>query len=192
MVEGEGDGHTKVRTEMVEGEGNALVGTQMEEVDNDMAKEMQHVVGHGGGNSNDVYEDEVHDVEEAEVHDVHDFELEDVEEVEDVDEGEDEDVNDEEDVDEDVYEDEYVDEDVHEDVECEPVSEESLVDVSLQCDIGTYKGIDNPEIFAIVFRGSRNTKHCIVTTEASRFYTQPATITTTVLKAPTRAFARRR
>ncbi|XP_047166650.1 acidic leucine-rich nuclear phosphoprotein 32 family member B-like [Vigna umbellata] len=125
----------------------------MEEVDNDVAKEMQHVVGHGGGNSNDVDEDEVHDVEEAEVHDVHDFELEDVEEDEDVDEGEDENVDDEEDVDEDVYEDEYVDEDV----ECEPVSEESLVDVSLQCDIGTSKGNVREEPCTLVGECSRTT-----------------------------------
>ncbi|KOM49342.1 hypothetical protein LR48_Vigan08g016900 [Vigna angularis] len=56
---------------------------------------------------------------EAEVHDVHDFELEDVEEDEDVDEAEDED------------EDDYV--------ECESISEESLVDVPIQWTLGLLK-----------------------------------------------------
>ncbi|WVY97490.1 hypothetical protein V8G54_029641 [Vigna mungo] len=123
MVEGEGDGHTAVGTQMVEGEGDAQV--------SDVAKELQHVM-----------EAEVHDVEEVKAHDVYNFELEDVEEDEDVREGEDEDldegdegdVHDDEDVDEDAHE---LDEDVDDDVDDD---EESLVDVSIQCNIGTSKG----------------------------------------------------
>ncbi|WVZ19758.1 hypothetical protein V8G54_007080 [Vigna mungo] len=56
------------------------------------------------------------------------------------DEDVDEDVHKDEDVDEDVDEDEDVHEDVHEDVECESFNEESLVDITIQCDIGTSKG----------------------------------------------------
>ncbi|WVZ16312.1 hypothetical protein V8G54_009294 [Vigna mungo] len=147
VEEGGGDADGKLGTKMEKGDGDvdgqgegdvdAQVGTQMEEGegdaqgDSDVSKEMQHVVGDGAGNSNDV----------------DDFELEDVEENGDVDEVKDEDV----------HEDEDVGEDVHGDVQCESVNEESLVDVTIQCDIGTSKGKVTEEPCTLVGECSRKT-----------------------------------
>ncbi|KOM42910.1 hypothetical protein LR48_Vigan05g051400 [Vigna angularis] len=113
-VEGEDKGQVEVGTEMEEGHcaGEAEVGTEMEK-------------------------------EEVEVHDVNDFELEDVEEDENeddhVDEAKDEAEDEIEDEAEDEAEDEIGDDGQDEDVD-EFVSEESLVDVTIECDIGTSKG----------------------------------------------------
>ncbi|XP_017416615.1 centromere-binding protein 1-like [Vigna angularis] len=137
MVEGEVVGHGEVKREMGYGEGE------------DQGHDVQDAKVH------DVQDDEVHDVEEAEVHEVHDFELEDLGEDDDVDESEDEDVHEAEDVD--VDDAKEVDEDVDEDVECEYVSEESLVNVSIQCGIETSKGNVRAKPSTLVDECSRTT-----------------------------------
>ncbi|XP_047156665.1 glutamic acid-rich protein-like [Vigna umbellata] len=136
-VEGEGqaDVQPEVGTKMeeghYEGEVEAQVGTKLEEGDCEVAKQIEHVE-----------DGEVHDVEEVEVHDVNDFELQDVKE----DEIEDDHVGDDEGEDDDEHEevgDDGEDESVSEhgedeDVD-ESVSEESLVDVTIECDISSLK-----------------------------------------------------
>ncbi|XP_047147565.1 acidic leucine-rich nuclear phosphoprotein 32-related protein 1-like [Vigna umbellata] len=165
MVEGEGDAHegdsevhTKLGTNMVEGEGDAHEGDS--EVHTELGTKM--VEGEGdahegdseGAHEGDGEDAEVHHVEDGEVHhveevEVHDFELEDL--------GEDDDVEDSED--EDVHEAETEDEDV--DYEEVDVSEESLIDVSVQCDIGTSKGNVRQEPSSVVLESSRSDNVCI-------------------------------
>ncbi|XP_017438065.1 uncharacterized protein LOC108344109 [Vigna angularis] len=134
MEEGEGEGQAEVGTQMEEGEGQNH-GELDVEVDNEVAK---HIENEDDGEVHDVEEEEVHDAEEA---NVHDFELQDVQEDEDEDEGghdgdddgghvSGDDANDE---------DENVDDGEYENVD-DSVSEESLVDVRVECDIGTSKG----------------------------------------------------
>ncbi|KOM25915.1 hypothetical protein LR48_Vigan205s005200 [Vigna angularis] len=146
-VHGEVEGQVEVGTKIEEGhyegqvEGQAEVGTKMEQGESEVAKQIEHVE-----------EGEVHDVEEVVVHDVNDFELEYVEEDENEDDhvdeaedeagddGQDEGGDDVEDKDEDVDDGhkENVQDDEDEDVD-ESMSEESLVDVTIECDIGTSK-----------------------------------------------------
>ncbi|WVY96917.1 hypothetical protein V8G54_029068 [Vigna mungo] len=134
---------------MEEGQGEGQVEGQVEgqaEVDSDVTEQIEHVEENEAHN---VEEAEVHDVEEAEVHDVLDFELKDVEEDKDEDVDEDEDVDD--------VEDEHVEEDEDKDVD-KSVSEESLVDVTIQCDIGTSKGnVREEEPCTLVGECSRTT-----------------------------------
>ncbi|XP_014499592.1 uncharacterized protein LOC106760702 [Vigna radiata var. radiata] len=149
--------------EEVEGEIQPEVGTQREEVQGDfdaaqVGREMEEAEGEvqadghgeqvqGEGDieaevgKQSVEEDKVHHVDEAEVHDVHDFELQNVHEDDDEDEGghdgDDEGGQD--------AGDEYEDEDENVD---DSISEESesLVDVRVECDMGTSKGQPcNPE-----------------------------------------------
>ncbi|WVZ08135.1 hypothetical protein V8G54_021481 [Vigna mungo] len=140
----EGDGDAEVAREMQDVDVDGEVAREMEERNGDaeVAREMEEGNGDGNGakeveesggdvegakevDDSDVakqVEDVVgqgdcnaNDVDDVEVHDVHDFELKD---------------------------DEDVDEEVSQEVEfeCESMSEESLVDVTIQCDIGTSKG----------------------------------------------------
>ncbi|WVZ18440.1 hypothetical protein V8G54_005762 [Vigna mungo] len=108
-----GDG--ELGTDMVEGEGGALGG------DDEDHTELGTKMVEGEGDA----EFHTEHVEEAEVHD---FELEDLGEDDDVEGSEDEDVHEAETEDEDVD-----DKEVY-------VSEESIIDVSVKCDIGTSKG----------------------------------------------------
>ncbi|WVY90648.1 hypothetical protein V8G54_036162 [Vigna mungo] len=96
-------------------------------VDIEVAKQIENG---DDGEVHDVEEEEVHDVEEVEVHDVHDFELQDDEGGHDGDDDAGDDVDDE---DEDVGDGEYENVD-------DSVSEESLVDVRVECDTRTSKG----------------------------------------------------
>ncbi|WVY90703.1 hypothetical protein V8G54_036217 [Vigna mungo] len=141
MVEGESDGevHTEVRTEMVEGEGEGLIQVRIEMRYGDGHTEVGTKMVDGQCDAHDSEEAEVHEVEEdAEVHhveetEVHDFELEDLGEDDDVDGSEGEDVHEAQIEDADVDDDEEVDDHID-------ASEESVIDVSIQCEIGTSKG----------------------------------------------------
>ncbi|KOM40989.1 hypothetical protein LR48_Vigan04g118700 [Vigna angularis] len=125
-------GDGQLGTEMVEGERDAHEGDG--EVHTKVGTEM--VEGEGDANEGD---------EEAEVHDVHDFELEEL--------GENDDVEDNEG--DDVHEAETEDEDVD-------VSEESLIDVSVHCDIRTSKGNVREEASSALLESSRSTDNdCI-------------------------------
>ncbi|WVZ06178.1 hypothetical protein V8G54_019524 [Vigna mungo] len=137
MLDGEGEGNIEVEREMVEGvgEGNIEVETEMGYVDGEFHghTEIGRKMVDGQGDAHDVKEAEVHEVEdvkvhhveEAEVYELHDFELEDLGEDDDVDESEGEGVHEVE------TEKEYVDDDV---------SEESLIDVSIQQEPSTPVG----------------------------------------------------
>ncbi|WVZ23607.1 hypothetical protein V8G54_002151 [Vigna mungo] len=129
MIDWVSDG--EVRTEMVEGKGEAHEGDG--EVHTEVGTKM--VEGEGDAHEGD---------EEAEVHEVHDFELEDL--------GEDDDVENSEG--EDVHEAETEDEDVDYEVD---VSEESLIDVNIQCDIRTSKGNVRQEPSSPVRESSQST-----------------------------------
>ncbi|WVY91580.1 hypothetical protein V8G54_037094 [Vigna mungo] len=170
QVEGEGDAHegdedgevhAELQTKMVEGEGDAQEGDEDADVDIELDTKIVkgegdveegdedtevHVEGEGDAQEGDAQEGdaqegdgvdvEVHQAEdvrsmrlrmEEEVHEVHDFEVEDL--------GEDDDLKDSEG--DDVHEAKTKEEVVDDEVD---VSEESLYDVSVQCDNGTSKG----------------------------------------------------
>ncbi|WVZ25006.1 hypothetical protein V8G54_003550 [Vigna mungo] len=147
-VQDEGDVATQVEEGEVVGDGEMMEGEEIIEVGTKM--------GYGDGYTEvgtemvDAEEDAHGQEEEVEVHEVHDFELEDLGEDEDVDESEGEDVHEAETEDKDV-DDEEVD-----------VSEESLIDVNIQCDIGASKGNLRQEPSCLIGESSQLTDNdCI-------------------------------
>ncbi|KOM41505.1 hypothetical protein LR48_Vigan04g170300 [Vigna angularis] len=136
--EGDGEDHSDAGTKRVEGEGEGDG-----EDHSDGGTKMVEGEGKGDGQDHsDAHEDvEIHHVEEAEVHDVDDFELEDY--------GEDDDVEDSEG---DAHQAETEDEDVDR-------SEGSLIDVSVHCDIGTFKGNVGEQASSALLESERSTEN---------------------------------